>query len=51
MFLGIGFLLAGALLLLSKLDVIRGDFWDYLIPIVLIALGAEMIINRKRRHL
>ncbi len=50
MFLGIAFLMAGVLLLLSKLDVIRGDFWDYLIPIVLIALGAQMIFERKRHH-
>jgi len=50
MFLGFAFLMAGALLLLSKLDIIRGDFWDYLIPIVLIALGAKMIIERRQHH-
>ncbi|SYZ74177.1 hypothetical protein TRIP_C60447 [Candidatus Zixiibacteriota bacterium] len=49
MFWGIAFLIAGALLLLSRLNVIPGDFWDYLIPIVLIALGAKMIFDRKRR--
>jgi uncharacterized membrane protein HdeD (DUF308 family) len=48
MFWGFALLVAGALMLLSRLDIIRGDFWDYLVPIILIALGAKMIIERKR---
>jgi len=48
MFWGIALLIAGLLLLLSQLGYISGDFWDYLIPIVLIALGAKMIFERKR---
>jgi hypothetical protein len=50
MFWGIAFLIAGGLLLLSRMHVITGDFWDYLVPIVLIALGAKMIFDRKRHR-
>ncbi|MCX6829245.1 MAG: DUF5668 domain-containing protein [candidate division Zixibacteria bacterium] len=50
MFWGIAFIIAGLLLLLSQLHVIAGDFWDYLLPIVLIALGAKMMFDRKRHH-
>jgi uncharacterized membrane protein YfcA len=50
MFWGIAFIIAGVLLLLSQLRVIPGDFWDYLLPIVLIALGAKMMFDRKRHR-
>lgn len=50
MFWGVAFLIAGILLLLARLDIIRGDFWDYLVPIVLIALGAKMLLERKRHQ-
>jgi len=48
MFVGFAFLIAGTLLLLSKLDIISGGFWDYFWPILLVALGAKMIFDRKK---
>jgi uncharacterized membrane protein YfcA len=51
MFWGIVLLLAGVLLLLSNAGYIPGDFWDYVIPIILIAIGGKMIFSRKpSRH-
>jgi hypothetical protein len=49
MFLGIGLLAAGILMLLSEAGYIHGDFWDYLLPIILIALGGEMILKHKKK--
>ena len=48
MFVGFAFVIAGVLLLLSKLDIISGGFWDYFWPILLVALGAKMIFDRKK---
>lgn len=50
MFVGFALLIAGVLMLLSKLDIISGGFWDYFLPIILVALGAEMIFDRKKRR-
>jgi hypothetical protein len=47
MFVGFAFIIAGALLLLSKLGYISGGFWDYFWPIILVALGAKMIFSHK----
>jgi uncharacterized membrane protein HdeD (DUF308 family) len=49
MFVGFAFLIAGVLLLLAKLDLISGGFWDYFWPIILVALGAKMIFDRKKK--
>ena len=48
MFLGIGLVLVGVFVILDKLYIIHGDVWDFIIPIILIALGAEMIFSRKK---
>jgi hypothetical protein len=48
MFLGIGLVLVGVFLILDKFYIIHGDIWDFIIPIILIALGAEMIFSRKK---
>jgi hypothetical protein len=48
MFWGFALIVAGGLMLLSELHMIPGDFWDYLVPIILIALGAKMIFDRKK---
>ncbi|MEW5922999.1 MAG: DUF5668 domain-containing protein [Candidatus Zixiibacteriota bacterium] len=48
MFFGFAILAAGVLLLLAKMDFISGGFWDYFWPIVLIALGANIIFDKKR---
>ncbi len=48
MFLGVLLLVMGFLMLLEKMGVIYGDFWDYLWPVALLALGASMILDRKK---
>ncbi len=48
MFVGFALLVAGVLLLLAELDIISGGFWDYFWPIVLIALGAKIIFDKKK---
>lgn len=50
MFVGFALLIAGILLLLAKMGYISGGFWDYFWPIILIALGAKIILDRKRHH-
>ncbi len=50
MFFGVLLLAMGILMLLEKLGVIYGDFWDYLWPVAIIALGASMIVDRKKGH-
>lgn len=51
MFIGIILVAAGLLMILDKMGIIYGSFWDYLWPVVLIALGADFIFkhNRNRR--
>jgi len=48
MFVGFAFVIAGILLILSKMDIISGGFWDYFWPIVLIALGAKIVFDHKK---
>ena len=48
MFWGFAVLIAGVLLLLAEMDIISGGFWDYFWPIVLIALGAKIIFDKKK---
>lgn len=50
MFWGVLLILAGLILLGSKLHFIPGDFWDYLWPLVLIAWGAKVIFDRRSGH-
>lgn len=49
MFLGLLLLIIGILLVLDRMGIIYGSFWDYLWPVALIALGADFIIKSARR--
>ena len=46
MFWGMILIIAGLLMLADHLNIIHGHFWQYLWPMVLIALGASMIFRR-----
>jgi hypothetical protein len=48
MFIGIILIIVGVLLLLAKLDIISGGFWDYFWPVILVALGAKIILGRNK---
>jgi len=48
MFFGVLLLILGALMLLTRLDFIPGDTFDYLWPVVIIALGASMIFKNRK---
>jgi hypothetical protein len=48
MFVGILLIIVGVLLLLAKLDIISGGFWDYFWPVILVALGAKIILGRNK---
>ncbi len=48
MFIGFLILLIGILMLLDRLGVIHGDFWDYFWPGALIALGISMVLKDRR---
>jgi hypothetical protein len=41
---------AGALLILSKAGMLPGDIWDYLFPIALLAFGAKIILDHKKKN-
>ena len=43
MFWGILLLLLGVLMLLNRLDLIRGGFWDWVWPVAIIAIGVNML--------
>jgi len=49
MFLGILLLLLGVLMLLSKMGVISADFWGYVWPAAIIALGLSMVFKHSKR--
>ncbi len=49
MFVGFMLLVIGVLMVLSRADVIPGDAWDYILPIALIAFGASMIFDHKKK--
>lgn len=51
MFIGILLLILGVLMFLEKLGIIYGSVWDYVVPVALIALGAELILKRSRKRL
>jgi uncharacterized membrane protein HdeD (DUF308 family) len=48
MFIGLILIIAGILLILSRMDIISGGFWDYFWPIILIALGGKLIFDRRK---
>ena len=49
MLIGSMLLLAGVLILLQKLGIIHGEFWDYFWAILLISVGISMIFDRSRK--
>ena len=49
MWIGVFLICVGFLVILSNMDIIRGDVWDYIWPVFFILLGASMIIKRIRR--
>jgi hypothetical protein len=48
MWIGLFLILAGVLVLLNNMDLLRGDVWDYIWPLFFIMLGASMVIKRIR---
>ena len=45
MFVGILLIILGGLMILDRLGIIYGSFWDFFWPAALIALGAHVIIK------
>ncbi len=41
----LGLVLFGILFLLRNLDIIRGDLWDFVWPLVFIIIGISMIFR------
>jgi len=48
MFVGILFILMGLIMLLNHMGYIHGDFSDYFVPVMLIALGGSFIFKDKK---
>jgi len=48
MFFGIILVVIGALLLLNNMGIIYGSFWNYLWPVVIVAVGLRMIVGEKK---
>jgi len=48
MFVGILLLILGVLMILDRLGIIYGTFWEFFWPAAVIALGAHLIIKHKR---
>lgn len=49
MFLGIILLSLGVLMILERLGIIYGPIWDYLWPVVLVALGLQLIVKHRQK--
>ena len=49
MFVGIVLIAIGVLMTLDLMGVIHGSFWDYLVPVALIALGVDFVFERRRK--
>jgi hypothetical protein len=49
MFIGFFLLALGILFLLKNLDVIHGDIWQVLWPLLIIAFGASLVFRKRRR--
>lgn len=50
MFLGILLLILGVLMLLNRLGLIRGGFWDWFWPVAIIAIGLNMLSKHFMRR-
>ena len=50
MFWGIVLVIIGAILLLDKINIIHiGSFWNYIWPILILAVGIRMIIGHTQK--
>jgi len=49
MFIGILLILLGALMILGRLGIIYGSFWDFFWPAAVIALGVHLILKHQRK--
>jgi hypothetical protein len=47
MWVGLFLICAGIMILLSNLDIIRGDVWNYIWPLILVFVGVSMILKRR----
>jgi hypothetical protein len=50
MWIGLFLVLAGILVLLNNMEILRGEVWDYIWPLFFIMLGASMVIKRLRKE-
>jgi hypothetical protein len=48
MWIGLFLVLAGILVLLNNMEILRGEIWDYIWPLFFIMLGASMVLKRMR---
>jgi len=48
MFVGILLLILGVLMILDRLGLIYGSFWEFFWPSAVIALGVHLIFKHKR---
>jgi hypothetical protein len=49
MWVGFALICIGILVLLSNMDLIRGDVWNYIWPLILVIFGISLILKRSRR--
>ncbi len=50
MWIGLFLVGLGILILLSNMDILRGDVWNYIWPLVLVLFGISLIFKRPRKH-
>ena len=50
MIIGLGLILIGMLFLLDNLGIMRGDFWNYIWPLVFILIGISIISKRTGKN-
>jgi len=50
MWVGVFMICVGILIILSNMNILVGDVWDYVWPVFFILLGASMILKRVRRN-
>jgi hypothetical protein len=50
MFVGILLVGIGVLMILREMGIIYGSFWEFLLPVALIALGADIVFKSIRKR-
>ena len=48
MWVGFALICMGILVLLSNMDIIRGNVWNYIWPLILVIFGISLILKRGR---